>query len=332
MALTERSLVTVRAVLPSLARNARRPPFPAGRFPGRSPAPAPPGRPAAGALRLRRRGGQRQERRQQRQRGAGRAAPPRTDLPDTTTHTECHGSHGTCPKRDRHHRQIRRIEMQANSQDLSKICQRGSQRSTTAGPAGCERPAARQPAPPADKAGPDCKFIHKFGTEPAGTRARLAVRSRHFASATRAFVHHDQIHPPHTRRRHRQLLRGVLHSGPEPELFLQAADRERRPARGARRTACPAQELDAIAPADRARILHAEIAPLYGADIHLLPQEQVRLGDRSETSSPAWAWSFAKTTASISFPCPASRRNGCRCANPATALPTGCWRGAHGCS
>ena len=40
------------------------------------------------------------------------------------------------------------------------------------------------------------------------------------------------------------------------------------------------KELDAIAPADRARILHAEIAPLYGADIHLLPQEQVRLGDK----------------------------------------------------
>ena len=223
MALTERSLVTVRAVLPSLARNARRPPFQQDDF-------------QAGALRLRRRGGQRQEPCA----CAAGAASGGSDASNASAALAPRRHGRICPTR----RRIRNV-MAATAparkgiviidrsgasrckphQDLSKICQRGSQRSTTAGPAGCERPAARQPAPPTDKAGPDCKFIHKFGTEPAGTRARLAVRSRHFAFATRAFVHHDQIHPPHTRRRHRQLLRGVLHGGPEPELFLQAADR-----------------------------------------------------------------------------------------------------------
>ena len=235
-------------------------------------------------------------------------------------------------KRDRHHRQIRRIEMQANSQDLSKICQRGSQRSTTAGPAGCERPAARQPAPPTDKAGPDCKFIHKFGTEPAGT-GRAWQYDRATSPAPRA----------HSSTMIKFILRilvvaivsffvAYFMGGPEPELFLQAADRERRPARGARRTACPAQRTGchrAGGPGahpprgDRAAVWrrHPLVAPGTGPA-------------RRQGARPAHppGRGLSRTTASISFPCPASRRNGCRCANPATALPTGCWRGAHGCS
>ena len=92
------------------------------------------------------------------------------------------------------------------------------------------------------------------------------------------------------------------------------------------------KELDAIAPADRARILHAEIAPLYGADIHLLPQEQVRLGDKERDQLARLGVVFREDNGIYLFPCPASRRNGCRYASPATVRPTGCWRGAPGCS
>ena len=92
------------------------------------------------------------------------------------------------------------------------------------------------------------------------------------------------------------------------------------------------KELDAIAPADRARILHAEIAPLYGADIHLLPQEQVRLGDKERDQLTRLGVVFREDNGIYLFPCPASRRNGCRYASPATVRPTGCWRGAPGCS
>ena len=64
------------------------------------------------------------------------------------------------------------------------------------------------------------------------------------------------------------------------------------------------KELDAIAPADRARILHAEIAPLYGADIHLLPQEQVRLGDKERDQLTRLGVVFREDNGVYLFPLP----------------------------
>ncbi|MFG0230438.1 ATP-binding protein [Achromobacter sp. 413638] len=64
------------------------------------------------------------------------------------------------------------------------------------------------------------------------------------------------------------------------------------------------KELDAIAPADRARILHAEIAPLYGADIHLLPQEQVRLGDKERDQLARLGVVFREDNGIYLFPLP----------------------------
>ena len=290
MALTERSLVTVRAVLPSLARNARRPPFPAGRFPGRSPAPAPPG-------------GQRQERRQQRQRGAGRAAPPRTDLPDTTTHTECHGSHGTCPKRDRHHRQIRRIEMQANSQDLSKICQRGSQRSTRRQARPGLRASRRQTACAANGQ--------------SGSGLQIYSQIRHRASRNPSARQYDRATSPAPRAHSSTMIKFILRILVvaivsffvayfmvdrslnyffRPQIEASPCARCAANCMPCTRNWMPSRRRTGRASSTRRS--RRCMAPTSTC----CPRNRSGWATRSGTSSPAWAWSFAKTTASTSSP------------------------------
>ena len=91
------------------------------------------------------------------------------------------------------------------------------------------------------------------------------------------------------------------------------------------------KELDAIAPADRARILHAEIARCMAPTSTCCPGTG-QAGRQGRDQLTRLGVVFREDNGIYLFPCPASRRNGCRYASPATVRPTGCWRGAPGCS